>query len=240
MIKSKFFLLQGIQRGDFHVQVVLDFPVLDLNNENVVIESVDGNGVDGVAVTIFGSATNWSLSVSLPESVEGRLKMAICGRLTRLGGLESEGVESDTITVAYNNIESVRAEFGDVFYRDRSLVVPVLFEDIVVADSPTLFEVDFVDGYDLFEMDYQLYGDGRFYELVFDIPRHRKGVFRIRAIGDVISRGVFVVVIVDTLLVEYDTRFSVLRMIRKLRQKMFQKSLKELSSAVEVIEIEKN
>ena len=82
----------------------------------------------------------------------------------------------------------VNATFGTVVYRDGGrIAVPVTFAENVSAPSKTVFQIARVSGAALMGIEYYLLGKGTAFELIFEVPPDRNGVFRVSAVGEVLK-----------------------------------------------------
>lgn len=83
---------------------------------------------------------------------------------------------------------NITATFGTTDYKENGVVVvPVTFEETVIAPPKTVFNVTHVSGDPLQGIDYRLIGKDTAYALVFAVPPDRSGRFQITANGDVLS-----------------------------------------------------
>lgn len=208
--------LTGTQDGNFTVGITFNVELTDFTADKLSVTSVSGNGITGVTWAVLpdhdmNSAT-YNVAFQLPEDVKGSLQIDITGMVTREGSSRPEAVVADAVTVAYDNITNVTAEFGDVVYDDGGeIVVPVTFGENVVVPSKTVFPISHVRGDALAGIEYVLLGKGTAYKLVFTVPPDRKGAFRISGNGDVLKTVSAVwdnIVITNTggnIEVDYDT-----------------------------------
>lgn len=104
---------------------------------------------------------------------------------------------------------AINATLGTVEYRENGvLAVPVTFPENVIAPSKSIFEITYVSGDALTDIEYRLVGQDTAFELIVEMPLDRKGSFQIAANGDVlkVSTGVWENVVIPPLTVNYGTR----------------------------------
>ena len=88
----------------------------------------------------------------------------------------------------------VNATLGTVEYRDGGVIaVPVTFPENVIAPSKSIFEITYISGHALTDIEYRLVGQNTAFTLIVELPLDRKGSFQIAANGDVfkVSSGVW-------------------------------------------------
>lgn len=103
---------------------------------------------------------------------------------------------------------SINATFKTVEYRENGgIAVPVTFPENVIAPSKSIFEIGYVSGDALTDIEYRLVGQNTAFTLVIEIPLDRKGRFQIAANGDVlkVSSGGWENVVATPKTVDYNT-----------------------------------
>ena len=89
---------------------------------------------------------------------------------------------------------AINATLGTVEYRENGIIaVPVTFPENVIAPSKSIFEITYVSGDALTDIEYRLVGQDTAFAVVIEMPLDRKGSFQIAANGDVlkVSTGVW-------------------------------------------------
>lgn len=202
----------GTQTGNFNLGVSFDTIIMGLEKAAFTLRALTENGITGIGFSIVGTepTANFNLPFTVPIGVEGSLEVSITGMVTRQGSSTPEAVMSNTVVVYYDTTTNVSASFGTVDYRDGGVIaVPVNFGENVIASSKSVFRVEHVSGDTLEGMQYRLVGRNTDFELVFEMPLDRKGVFKIAAEGDVfkVSSSVWdnLVMTPSTLTVAYST-----------------------------------
>ena len=83
---------------------------------------------------------------------------------------------------------AIPTTLGTVEYRENGgIAVPVTFPENVIAPSKSIFEITYVSGDALTDIEYRLVGQNTAFTLVIEIPLDRKGRFQIAANGDVLK-----------------------------------------------------
>ena len=103
----------------------------------------------------------------------------------------------------------INATLGTAEYRENGgIAVPVTFPENVIAPSKSIFEITYVSGDALTDIEYRLVGQNTAFEVVIEMPLDRKGSFQIAANGDVlkVSNGVWENVVIPPITVNYGTR----------------------------------
>ena len=88
----------------------------------------------------------------------------------------------------------INATIETAEYRENGVIaVPVTFPENVIAPSKSIFEITYVSGDALTDIEYRLVGQNTAFEVVIEMPLDRKGRFQIAANGDVlkVSTGVW-------------------------------------------------
>ena len=225
-VKATMIVPSDIQRGNFNVPVTFESPVDSgsfgptvvtltaiSNNDN---NPDNDNGIMGVSFVVSGSDTTYNLTFQLPQDVGGSFRIGITGEVMVSGVSHSVTVGDGNKVVTYDTITSVSATFGTIRYSEGGVVkVPVTFDDNVIVRSETAFLVTLVSGDALPGIDYWLVGGYRLddddvewndeFELIFEIPPDRKGIFKVSGDGYVIrkSTGSWVDFSVDPILIGY-------------------------------------
>lgn len=82
----------------------------------------------------------------------------------------------------------INATLGTVEYRENGgIAVPVTFPENVIAPSKSIFEIRYVSGDALTDIEYRLVGQNTAFAVVIEMPLDRKGRFQIAANGDVLK-----------------------------------------------------
>lgn len=103
---------------------------------------------------------------------------------------------------------AINATLGTVEYRENGgIAVPVTFPENVIAPSKSIFEIKYVSGDALTDIEYRLVGQDTAFAVVIEMPLDRKGRFQIAANGDVlkVSSGGWENVVVTAKNVDYNT-----------------------------------
>lgn len=202
---------QDTQTGNFSASVSFGSPVTDFQKTGVHLRALSENGITGVDFALTGTDDTYALAFTLPANKGGIFEISIIGMVTPQGETEAEAVMSNTAVVIYDTRTNIIATFGTVEYRNGGvIVVPVTFEESVIAPSKSIFEVSHASGDALTDVTYYIVGTGTAYELFFQIPPDRNGSFNITANGSVLKNATKVWENVAaspaTFTVNYDTR----------------------------------
>ena len=88
----------------------------------------------------------------------------------------------------------VNATLGTVEYRENGVIaLPVTVPETIIAPSKSIFEITYLSGHPLTDIEYRLVGQHTAFEVIVEMPLDRKGRFQIAANGDVfkVSSGVW-------------------------------------------------
>lgn len=184
--------IAATQTGPFQANITFDVGVIDFAAATLSVTAVSGNGITGVTFAVLPDhdmdSRTYNVSFELPSNVEGQLRIAISGMVTREGASSPEGVMANDIVVHYDTTENIAVTFGEIDYRDAGIIVlPLTFAENVIAPSKTVFPVTRVSGADVSDMAYYIVGEDADYELIFDVPSDRAGSFSVGAEGYVLK-----------------------------------------------------
>ena len=85
---------------------------------------------------------------------------------------------------------AIPTTLGTVEYRENGgIAVPVTFPENVIAPSKSIFEITYVSGDALTDIEYRLVGQNTAFEVVIEVPPDRKGVMRLSMLGSVLKSG---------------------------------------------------
>lgn len=102
----------------------------------------------------------------------------------------------------------INATLGTVEYREGGVIaVPVTFPENVIAPSKSIFEITYISGDALTDIEYRLVGQNTAFTLIVEMPLDRMGSFQIAANGDVfkVASGSWENVVVTSITVNYNT-----------------------------------
>ena len=191
--------------GNFNVSVTFVSPVEDFTAANITLTAVSGNGITGVAFSVMGSDMTYNLPFELPEGVTGSFRISITGTVRIAGESQPQSVDATARIVSYDSAICT-VEFGTVQYGEGGIVVvPVTFGEDVIVESETVFSVTQVFGDALPGINYWLVGEDEDFELIFEIPSDRKGIFKVSADGYILrkSTGLWDDIDIDPILIGY-------------------------------------
>ncbi len=178
----------GTKTGTFQIMLSFAHEVTDLEEADIDISAVGGNGITGVSFVLSGTGLAYILTFTIPDSVEGSFSIDVTGQVT----LDPVSVDVivDAVTVAYDTITEVQIDSSDIEYVENDLgeyqvEVDIVFEEALIFLYKENFSISKISGDDIEDLEYYLIGSGASYKLIFIPKLDRSGVFEIGFIGEV-------------------------------------------------------
>ena len=185
------------QSGDFNVRIAFAEPVTDFTDTDISvvaaanpIDSGD-NGITGVTWILGGSGGSYYIQIKLPVNLDGSpaekygsMDISITGQVMVNGESQPQSVTASAVTVKYDTRPGVVEICGDTEYRaDGTVIQPITFDENVVVTSKSVFDLYRVSGDELDGIVWYLVGEGKDFEIVFEMPTGRYGSFLVRPVG---------------------------------------------------------
>ena len=166
MIAANIIKPAGTICGACNIIISLFEPVKELTKENINIKG----DITNLDYNIIGKDASWTLHFVFPKNKTGRFTLELVGRLTPLKQKEKKPLENITLDIDYDTYHIIPAQWGTVVYNNKRIIVPITFQQKVIALTTDLFYIN-TGTYDLRPQVYGIGNTNMDYQLEFDITK---------------------------------------------------------------------
>ena len=156
----------GVLCGACNIFVSLLTPIQELKKENI---NLSGDLKD-IRYNIAGKDASWYIEFVFPANKKGKFKLELIGHATPLEESKSKLLEHISVDIEYDTHHIIPAQWGTVVYNNKQIIVPITFEQKVIALTTDLFDID-TGTYNLKPQIYGIGNTGMAYQLEFDITK---------------------------------------------------------------------